>query len=716
MNIARATLKYIFFCCIICLPSLGAVTPESTPVDFAGLAESGLYSQTLSAVTPSQGCLKIYNLEFPKFSKGVINRARVSSWVAGYLTAPSYFTSFSQFSNLSYGDISDSRLMYALDNGYYLLLKINDGRYLAVLPLVSSEVMASITVYEGVPRLKLCTFGTDVFTGDAPLFTWAFADDPYSATQQCWDQALASDFCKDNIQRRSDKEYPELYNYLGWCTWEAFGGGINEANVIQSIRDIKTSPVPVRWVIVDDGYLNTQTPTDDRSQILDFGTNNKFPNGWNTITSLKDDASVKWMGIWRNMSGGMGGVHPNCTMTGLSDHLMLKTVYEGDDSGITREYPAMIVKPDVASSTAFYQEMIGNTKAGGFDFVKVDFQTFNFWIYEGTGNAVSSAHQNNQALEAVCKTSGVSLLNCISQCNVNVFNTRHSVLSRASVDIKLDLPEDNMKRTRQSFANNMWWGDILIGDFDMYHTSNVQAAQYLTIARAVSGGPIYISDLPTDFDEEVISPVIFSDGKIIRALAPAVPLSESLFSNGRDSCYRVIAPTRHKSCAIAAFNFSRKEKLTGSVSKEDYPFAAAKEQPYTGLWKMPKEGLVIYDVAAKKGARLDQDYTYHVDRMKGKIFTLAPINDGWAVIGRADKYLGGCTYTLNSCTANQMNLTLDESGPLIVFHNTHIPQSSEGIVTDLGNGFYRIDLPIGESDRTVVLSPGRKRSGTHLFE
>jgi len=288
------------------------------------------------------------------------------------------------------------------------------------------------------------------------------------------------------------------------------------------------------------------------------------------------------------------------------------------------------------------------------------------------------------------------------------FNTKHSVLSRASVDIKLDLPIENMKRTRQSFANNMWWGEILVGDFDMYHTSNEETAQYLTIARAISGGPIYISDEPTHFDAAVINPVIFSDGKVIHALAPAVPLGDSLFSNGDKTCYRVIAPTRHKSCAIAAFNFSNQETINGSISKDDYPFAAAKEQPFNGLWTLPEEGVVLFDQQAQTGAQLDDRYTFSVGRMKAKIFTLAPIKEGWAVLGRADKYLGGCTYTINKCSKKKLVLTLDESGPLVIFHARKIPKVSEGTVTKIGNGFYRIDLPVSEPDKTIILTLSNK--------
>ncbi len=144
--------------------------------------------------------------------------------------------------------------------------------------------------------------------------------------------------------------------------------------------------------------------------------------------------------------------------------------------------------------------------------------------------------------------------------------------------------------------------------------------------------------------------------------------------------------------------------LNGEVSKNDYPFAAAKEQPFNGLWAQPEEGLVVYDWEAKQGALLDEDYSYSVDRMKGKIFNLAPVNNGWAVIGRADKYIGGCTFSIARCSEESIELTLDESGPLVVYHKARKPEASEGTVAELGNGFYRIDLPVGELDKKITLS------------
>lgn len=698
------------------LSSITAFTSASTKVNniyeedicFSKIEQSGLLSRQLNNITPTNGCVATFNLLLPEIKQGVVNESNINNWVSGYSTFPNTFKNFEKFKNRLYENVPHTSFTNTQNCGYFMLLELKNGTYLAILPIVSADIMSFISIYEGNPQIRLCTFGTESYTGKAPLFSWAVANDPYSATYKCWKNALESEFCKNNVQWRSQKKYPELYEYLGWCTWEAFEGSITEEIVVNSIKTIKNSDVPVRWVIVDDGYLDQKSKPESRPQMLSFETNNKFPNQWKTITALKDSNNLKWMGIWRNMSGSMYGVSTEHTMKDLAQHLSPKIISNTAQNGSKTEWiKTMIIKPGKEASTAFYNAMTDNTANSGFDFQKVDFQTFNFWMYAGTGNAVKKAHENNQALENACKSNNIELLNCISQSNVNVYNTKHSVISRSSVDIKLDAPKENMKRTIQSFANNMWWAEVLVGDFDMYHTSNKETAQFLTVARAISGGPIYISDEPLHFDKKVIEPAIFKNGKIIRTLAPAVPLPESLFADGTNTCYKVIAPTRHKSCAIGAFNFSEHPTLKGTISKNDYPFSAAKLQPHEELWSIPKEGLVLYDNELAFGMVLDNTYDFDVAQMKAKVFTLAPIHNGWAVIGRSDKYIGGCTYTIKNCTKSKIELILDESGPIIVYNSSMQPKVSEGSIRKLNNGFYLIDLPVGEQNKKIEITAKR---------
>jgi len=75
-------------------PLYGVVKPEQAPICFSELKESGLLVKTLDSVTPSQGCLQQYDLVFPEFERGVLNRGPIANWVAGYETFPSSFSSF----------------------------------------------------------------------------------------------------------------------------------------------------------------------------------------------------------------------------------------------------------------------------------------------------------------------------------------------------------------------------------------------------------------------------------------------------------------------------------------------------------------------------------------------------------------------------------------------------------------------------------------------
>ena len=129
--------------------------------------------------------------------------------------------------------------------------------------------------------------------------------------------------------------------------------------ILNAISHIKSSSIPFRWVMVDDGYLDAKA-----GQLLSFGVDKqKFPNGWDSITSQKDE-KIKWMGIWRNFNGYMNGVSPNHSMDNLKDQLEVRKIDN-----------RMLCMPGILaeSANAFYNEMTSATKNSGFDIIKVDF-------------------------------------------------------------------------------------------------------------------------------------------------------------------------------------------------------------------------------------------------------------------------------------------------------------------------------------------------------
>ena len=388
--------------------------------------------------------------------------------------------------------------------GQFVLLELPDSRFLALLPTAGPETLSFFEVDEGELQLVSATFGTEAVSGSLPMPAWAYGASPYEATHLAWKQAIESGFVEADWRHR--KPYPEPYEYLGWCSWEHFKWDINEENLTRSIRQLEAYQAPFRWIIVDDGYLHHK----DR-QILSWTPDRaKFPNGWAPITAMKHPDRITWMGVWRNVLGYMRGVSPEHKFDSMREHLVPHESPEG-----------LMHLPDGSpeAAKAFYDAMVEDSKESGFDFTKVDFQSRAFDNYAGRPNPVRAMRANNEALENACHRTGIYLLNCIAQTAVNSFRTRYSAVSRNSEDYVWDNPVRNRRSAFQGFANNLWMGQTVWGDFDEFH-SHTEDAQLMALIRAISGGPVYTSDEPARIVPDVLTGCCARDGRLFRTLAP----------------------------------------------------------------------------------------------------------------------------------------------------------------------------------------------------
>lgn len=73
-------------------------------------------------------------------------------------------------------------------------------------------------------------------------------------------------------------------------------------------------------------------------------------------------------------------------------------------------------------------------------------------------------------------------------------------------------------------------GEISTSDWDMFSSKHSHAEMHAA-ARAVSGGPIYVSDSPGNHDPQLLRKLVLSDGTILRPNLPARPTADCLFSD-----------------------------------------------------------------------------------------------------------------------------------------------------------------------------------------
>ncbi|MCP5535227.1 MAG: raffinose synthase [Akkermansiaceae bacterium] len=669
-----------FVCCAAVSAQEIKITSE--PTGF--IVEKGIRQKPDKA-----GFVLSREVKLPAFKRGAFYRPFSGGAARGNRVEAVAFTTLDELAG--YTPPKTRKDHHHVQEGQFILLEVDTDQYLALLPMTSGKVYGQFFNEKGRLMLKTGNFGTQAVQGDIPLLIWAYGKSPYAATSAVWRQVIESGYV--NADWRSNKKFPEEpYGYLGWCSWEFYKTRISEKIISNAFHTLEDSDAPFRWIMVDDGYLDEKG-----RRLLSFGVDKrKFPNGWKPIMDLKKDDKIKWVGIWRNCAGYMSGVSAQHTMPDLKPHLTK-----------ARKGGMMLPNGTKAAAMAFYDKMTLDTKKNGFNFTKVDFHTKAFDLYRGMPDPVGAMRANNEALDASTHEQGIPLLNCIAQPNINSLQTKYSAVTRSSPDYNQKDKDKNKCNTYQSFANHLWMGQTVWGDLDMFHTHDQRDVVPMSIARAISGGPVYVSDEPDKVVPGILAPFAYQDGKLLRTQAPATLLPESFFIHPfRDEeVFRVVAPLEDHVAAIALFNFSEAGKtLESTISAKDYPYAGELLQPGTGPWEQPEEGLLVYDLDQKRVVPLSGDFKTEVADFGAKLFLLYPKTQGWAVIGRTDKYLPSAAVKVKSVSEKEIVFTLKETGPLAIWSDQGAPILKGARFQRIADNLYLADLPIkaGATELTVT--------------
>lgn len=284
-------------------------------------------------------------------------------------------------------------------------------------------------------------------------------------------------------------------------------------------------------------------------------------------------------GTLDGFSGLQNTLHPENDFGVLNDHLMQVNRPDGR--------PGLVPKDNPISSQSFYNALIGSVKYYGFDFAKIDYQMRDLEWYIGTDNAVAATVTNLQSMEKAAHRALKGLINCMAHNNVCIFNTPYSAVTRCSVDYKVGNAEKGREHIWQSFQNTLWQCQTAWGDHDMFHSCDPDCGRMMAVSNALSGGPVYLSDAPKDFIAGYIRPLCYEDGLLLRPLAPAAPLPDSIFKDPTrmSQAYRVIAPLEGETAAVAVYNLTAGDMLVHSaIGPDDYTHAGAMVQPYVGRY------------------------------------------------------------------------------------------------------------------------------------
>ncbi|MDF7822710.1 Sip1-related alpha-galactosidase [Pontiellaceae bacterium B12227] len=666
-------------CTIIALAALASLAVYGTPtLDFQTLETGVKILENHSARPDSKGVMNTFTLKVPEFSRGVYYRGQWWPYAGNRMTGR---------------HITEPN---GPEGGIFLLLELKAGGYLAVLPLSGDQAYSWFAPNGSDFILKFGTHGKASIKGDFPLVAWAQGATPYEACSKVWKSASETPQIAGHMKLRGEKDYPDMFRYLGWCSWEEFHKNITSDLLVEQLKGLAASPAPVRYFLVDDGHFNNQT-LKPKADI--------FPRGYKPLTDLRSDDGIRWVGMWHALMGECNAVRAPGQLGDIDKHMM--TTYN----------KKKVAKPNASDAEAFLKYLFSFSKRDDIDFVKVDFYGGLLPYYAGTGAGsitadfpATNANAIDNPAEATVNYARVyqrvvedqfdGLINCNWHQPQFLFNSGNSSVGRCSADYS----KGNLKKAKahlyDSYAAMPWLGQIAWGDHDMFHSNDKFAGRMMAISKALSGAPVYLSDPYDHLDLENIKPLCYEDGLLLRPLAPAAPLPEDVFQPlEAKRLHRAMAPLAHRSVALAVYNFHGDAKkdnpeFSTTIVPADYAAAGGMMQPFSNDWKLPAEGLIVYDYYKGTAQKMNTGYDVSIEGFGDCLLQLSPIKNGWSVIGRTDKYLSGAAVESIKADKKSLTVQLHESGPFGLWLNKGTPVAEGVTFTDKGNGFFVADLPV----------------------
>lgn len=524
---------------------------------------------------------------------------------------------------------------------YSVFLPILEGPFRASLQGNSNDSL-DLCIESGDAEIRSAAFSHAVFVGTA-------ASDPFAAITGAV-RAVKSHL--QTFRLREEKHIPSIVDFFGWCTWDAFYQDVTQSGVEAGLHSLTSGGAPPKFVIIDDGWQSVESDAaspkeNSLPRLIGTKANNKFQSMESMVSTAKDKYGLKYVYVWHALTGYWGGVRPDAE--GMEEYE--STIkYPKISPGVAENEPWMktdiltlqgLGLMDPKSVHKFYNELHSYLAAIGINGVKVDVQSILETLGTGHGGRVELAKQYHHALDASILKNfpDNGYIACMCHHTDALYCAKQTAVVRASDDFYPRDPVSHTIHIASVAFNSVFLGELMVPDWDMFHSLH-PAGEYHASARAISGGPVYVSDAPGKHNFELLRKLVLPDGSILRARLPGRPTVDCLFTDPtRDGVSLLKIWNMNKftgvlgvyNCQGAAWNSIEKKNtfhstnsvaLTSSIRGSDVHLIseAATEQYWNG-------DCVVYFHSKGELAVVPQNenLSLSLNVLEHEIFTVSPI-------------------------------------------------------------------------------------------
>lgn len=523
-----------------------------------------------------------------------------------------------------------------------------DGMYGAAMPLSGKGYRTTLGQEAGKLVSKSISYFDKMSESQIPQIAIGFGKDPYELFAALYKAGLQVLGKSNNL--RINKRFPKIFDGIGWCSWNGsdFGGKLNEDFLLQAAKSFHQAGFPLKWILIDDGWLD-----ETNGQLNSFHPNKtKFPDGFlPMVRKLKKDYQIADVGIWHTLDGYWRGINPNSP---------LGKEYENDL--IPWGKANYFISPNSDALMKFYDNFYSYLKTEEISFVKVDNQVVtedmavnNFPIFKG-------AEKYHEALNAsASKYFNNAFINCMDMTPDAYLNFGNTAVARAEEDyfpIESKDINDQNHQTRlkkaanhieQAIYNSLYFSQMIYPDFDMFESAKPDST-YQAIARAINDGPIYVTDKINEHNFNVLFPLVYSNGTILRPTQSLLPTEDCLFQLQDSKPFKAFSMDGTIGL-LGVWNISNVDSVTGTISPSD-------------IHGIKGNRFAIYEYFSKKlcFATKEQKIPITLSQPPYRLYYILPLTAGNAIIGLINKYNAPAAIISSKITANTIYATLYEGG------------------------------------------------------
>ncbi|KAL2016362.1 hypothetical protein VTK56DRAFT_3820 [Thermocarpiscus australiensis] len=304
--------------------------------------------------------------------------------------------------------------------------------------------------------------------------------------------------------------YEDWYDGLGYCAFPTIGQGLTEERILRDVDALAENNICISSLIIDDTWQDIDHRGEGQ---LDDGWNDfeaepkTFPRGLKRLVSdiRSRHKNVQHIAVWHALLGYWGGLAPGGPLT--KRYKTVEVVREDSGNLPVSGKMTVVAKEDVRK---FYNDFYRFLSSCGIDGVKTDLQYMvDIWVSPRDRRELTNTYLDAWTVASL-RYFGGKVMSCMSQAPQILFHShlprnRPAFVCRNSDDFNQYAPASAQSWHVWTNAHNALLTQHLniLPDWDTFETSDEYGA-FHAAARCVSGGPVYIADVPGEHDLDLL--------------------------------------------------------------------------------------------------------------------------------------------------------------------------------------------------------------------